>query len=141
MAFDPITAIANAANTVLERVLPDKSAQDAAKAQLLTMQLSGELQQVSQQIDVDKAEASSSSIFVAGWRPFIGWICGVSLGYEYILRPLLTFVVLMFHGKFVAPGLDIGDLLTLMSGMLGLGAMRTVEKVQGVATVNEDGTH
>lgn len=134
MPFDPISSIAQVANTVLSRVLPDKEAQAAAQVELAKMQLSGDLAATAAQIDVDKAEAMSKSIFVAGWRPFVGWICGAGLLYQFLLRPLLTFVAALFHAHVDAPPLEMGSLMELLVGMLGLGAMRTVEKIQGVST-------
>ena len=129
---DPISAIANVANTVLTRVLPDKPAQEAAKLELAKMQLSGELTSVTDQLQVNATEAASKSTFVAGWRPFIGWICGAGLGYEFIFRPLLTFVAASFGSHIVAPDLDMSSLNQLLFGMLGLASMRTVEKIKGV---------
>lgn len=132
MAFDPITAIANTVNTVLGRVLPDKPAQEAAQAQLAQMALSGELAQMAGQIQTNVAEAASKSTFVAGWRPYIGWICGTGLGYEMLLRPLLTFAAGLFGSHVVAPEIPMQDLSTILMGMLGLATMRTVEKVKGM---------
>lgn len=129
---DPISAIANVADTVLTRVLPDKPAQEAAKMELAKMQLSGELTSVTDQLQVNATEAASKSTFVAGWRPFIGWICGAGLGYEFIFRPLLTFVAASFGSHIVAPDLDMSSLNQLLFGMLGLASMRTVEKIKGV---------
>lgn len=136
MAFDPITAIANVANTVLGRVLPDKPAQDQAKIQLLQMQLTGELQQLTGQLEVNKTEAASNSIFVAGWRPYIGWICGTGLGYQFLARPILQMfmdLTIRWHPATQMVNLDMGTLIALLTGMLGLGAARTIEKVNGVA--------
>ena len=129
---DPVTAIAQVANTVLSRVLPDKAAQEAGTLELAKMQLSGELSSVAGQLQVNAAEASSKSTFVAGWRPFIGWICGAGLGYEFLIRPLLTFVAASFGSHIVAPDLDMSSLNQLLFGMLGLATMRTVEKVKGL---------
>ena len=129
---DPISAIANVADTVLTRVLPDKPAQEAAKMELAKMQLSGELTSVTDQLQVNATEAASKSTFVAGWRPFIGWICGAGLSYEFIFRPLLTFVAASFGSHIVAPDLDMSSLNQLLFGMLGLASMRTVEKIKGV---------
>lgn len=130
---DPVTAVAQVANTVLSRVLPDEAAKAAATAELAKMQLQGELDSVAGQLKVNAAEAASASTFVAGWRPFIGWICGAGLGYEFLLRPLLTYVTALAGGHFVAPDLDMASLSQLLFGMLGLAGMRTYEKVQGVA--------
>ena len=84
------------------------------------------------QIEVNIAEAKSSSIFVAGWRPFIGWMCGSALAYHYILQPLLVFALTSAGQEVELPAFDMQSLLTVLMGMLGLGAMRTYEKTKGV---------
>ena len=85
------------------------------------------------QIDVNKAEAGNASMFVVGWRPFIGWVCGSALAFQYILRPLWGSVALATgHGLPNLPGLD-DNLWQLMAGMLGMGTLRTYEKVKGAA--------
>ena len=81
------------------------------------------------QTEINKAEAENASIFVSGWRPFIGWICGVSLGFNFIIRPLLNYILLVFFTDIpIMESLDIGVLTTLVTGMLGFGALRTYEK-------------
>lgn len=87
---------------------------------------------VAAQIDVDKQEASSENVFVAGWRPFIGWICGVGLGCQFIIGPLFTWIATLLKHPTPFPTLDLGTLMTLLLGMLGLGGMRTYEKIQQV---------
>jgi hypothetical protein len=134
MAFDPVTAIANVANTVLDRVLPDKPANDAAKSALLSMQLKGEIDAQVGQIDVDKQEAASNSIFVAGWRPFIGWACGASFVYQFIALPITQTCLVIFHAHFdqtQLPKFDTPTMTTIMLTLLGMGAMRTVDKYNG----------
>lgn len=133
MAFDPITAALDLGGKVLDRILPDKAANDAAKATLLTMQLSGELAQIQGQIDVDKIEAANQSMFVAGWRPFIGWICGTGLGYQFLFRPLAQMVIDLCHGHAQMQSLDLGTLMTLLTGMLGMAAARSFDKTQGTS--------
>jgi hypothetical protein len=84
------------------------------------------------QTELDKVEAASSSKFVAGWRPFVGWICGCALGFQYIIRPLaLWFASIAFHVNLAMPALDLSEMMPVLIGMLGLGTMRTVEKIQG----------
>jgi hypothetical protein len=90
----------------------------------------GELAKITGQLEINKEEAKSQSMFVAGWRPFIGWICGCGLGYQFLLRPLLSFGVSLKIAGFVAPSIETAQLIELLVGMLGLGAMRTYEKVQ-----------
>lgn len=90
------------------------------------------------QIDVNKEEAKSSSLFVAGWRPAIGWVCGFALAWQFVLQPMLTWclaVLCLYQDLNLPPlpTLDTGPLMTVMLGMLGLTAARTVEAIQGVA--------
>jgi hypothetical protein len=131
MAFDPITAGLQLGEKLIDRLLPDKAANDAAKAALVQMQLNGELAEVQGQIQTNIAEAANAHVFVSGWRPYIGWICGTGLGYEFLLRPLLTFGAGLFHFTTVAPNIDMGDLIILLTGMLGFGAMRSFDKSNG----------
>jgi hypothetical protein len=126
-----VAPLATLANSILDRVLPDKAANDAAKIELAKMQLSGDLNAIAGQIETNKVEAASTSTFVAGWRPFIGWTCGCAIAYEMIIRPLLTFTVGCFGGHFVAPDIQTQDLIGLVVTMLGMGTLRTVDKIQG----------
>ncbi len=112
------------------KVSPEKALE--AQTQLETIRLGLEqqlVQQVTAQIEVDKQEASNASIFVAGWRPFIGWICGSGLACQFILGPIFTWVSALIKHPTAFPTLDLGTLMTLLLGMLGLGGMRTYEKV------------
>lgn len=131
MALDPITSLLNIGNTLIDRLLPDKQAQDAAKAQLIQMQLAGQLNEIAAQIEVNKAEAANANWFVAGWRPFIGWVCGIGLVSQFVVAPFATWIASLLGHPIAFPSLDMGTLLTLLGGMLGLGGMRTYEKLQG----------
>jgi hypothetical protein len=136
MAFDPISAVANVANTILGRILPDKVANDAAKAELAKMQESGELEQTVGQLDINKVEAASSSIFVAGWRPFIGWVCGSAFAYSYVVHPVALTLFAAFKIKLdpnALPALDMSQMTPVLVGMLGLGVMRTIDKAKGTS--------
>lgn len=121
MAIDPITAVSDVVNTVINKIWPDKTEQEKAE-------LAGAIALVQGQLDVNKAEAANSNWFVAGWRPYIGWICGTGLGYQFLVYPILV----AFVPKVVQ--LDMGTLLTLLTGMLGIGGLRTFEKLNGVAS-------
>lgn len=127
---------------IINKVVPDKTAAAAAVATLNQMQLQGQLQEefaqlqavTSAQSDVDKAEATNSNVFVSGWRPMIGWVCGAALASQYIFRPILQWGFTMAHQPLpTLPGID-DNLWQLMFGMLGLGSLRTFEKIKGVAT-------
>lgn len=131
MAFDPLTAGLELGGKLIDRLLPDKAANDAAKAELVKMQLNGEMAEVQGQIQTNIAEAANAHVFVSGWRPYIGWICGTGLAYEFLLRPLLTFAAAVLHQNIQAPAISMGDLIGLLTGMLGFGAMRSFDKSQG----------
>lgn len=127
-------AFLNPISTLLDKVLPDKSQNDAAKAALLQMQLKGELDASVAQIQVNAEEAKSQSVFVAGWRPWVGWVCGFAFAYTYILQPAIQTLLVAFHSSFdpsKLPRVDISEMMPVLLGMLGLAAARTVEKVNG----------
>lgn len=125
-----LDSVLNIGAKILDRVIPDKAEREKAQAELVKMQLNGELQQLAGQLDINKTEAQHQSVFVAGWRPFIGWVCGVALCYQFVLRPVVTWAVPSL-GYTVAemPGLN-DNLWELMFGMLGLGGLRSYEKIK-----------
>tara|TARA_R100000781_G_scaffold108128_1_gene72600 strand:+ start:486 stop:857 length:372 start_codon:yes stop_codon:yes gene_type:complete len=82
------------------------------------------------QIEVNKVEAGSTNLFVSGWRPFVGWTCGIALCYHFVLQPFLTFLLFSFGKPMELPVFDMGTLTTVLLGMLGLGGMRSFEKVK-----------
>ena len=82
------------------------------------------------QLEVNKVEAGHTSMFVAGWRPFTGWVCSFALLYHFILQPLLTFLLYSFGNEITLPTFDMTTLTTVLLGMLGLGGMRSFEKVK-----------
>ena len=86
------------------------------------------------QVEINKLEAQHRSKFVAGWRPFIGWVCGFALAYNFILRDLIAWGMQVFKSTVTAPPeLAMEHLLTVLLGMLGLGGMRTYEKLKGTS--------
>jgi hypothetical protein len=127
---------------IVNKVIPDKAAAAAATAQLQTLAQQGELQEellqlqsvTTNQTDVDKVEAASTSLFVAGWRPFVGWICGAGLGMSVIVAPLFTWGSALLGHPTPFPKMDDPLLQSTLAGMLGLGyGLRTLEKFKGVA--------
>ena len=85
------------------------------------------------QLEVNKVEAAHKNMFVAGWRPFVGWCCASALAYHFILQPILVFVLSISGYQVALPEFDMSSLMTVLLGMLGLGGMRTLEKVQKVS--------
>lgn len=140
MSFDPFTALLDLGGKVIDRVIPDPAAKAAANLELLKLAQNGELAQLTAdtdlakgQLTVDQAEAANGATFVSGWRPFIGWVCGAGLGFQFLAGPLLTWSAALVGRPVMVPQLDLSTLLTLLTGMLGLGGMRTLEKLNGVA--------
>lgn len=125
---DPVSAALNLGGKLIDRFFPDPATAVAAKLELFKMQQSGELSQMAGQVEVNKVEAASPSLFTSGWRPYIGWICGTGLGYQFLIYPTLVAFVPKIQQ------LDVSTLLTLLAGMLGLGVLRTQEKMAGKAS-------
>jgi hypothetical protein len=135
-----ITDLVKAGLAILDKLIPDPIARQAAKVKLLELEQAGqfraleaELAIATGQLDVNKLEAASPDRFVSGWRPAVGWVCVLGLGYQYLGQPLLAWVS-GAAGFAAPPTLALGDLMVLLTGMLGLGGLRSIEKVKGVAS-------
>jgi hypothetical protein len=125
MDITGLGAVADLAKTVIGAIFPNKTEEEKA-------QLAAALALVQGQLDTNKAEASSTNLFVAGWRPFVGWVCGTGFGVQFVIGPLGEWVATMAGHPVHFPQLDLGTLMPLLLGMLGLGGMRTYEKVSGI---------
>jgi hypothetical protein len=132
--MDPITAIVTVGSQLITRLFPDPAQAAAANLELTKMQMSGELAQITGQLDINKVEAASTSVFVSGWRPFVGWVCGFGLGYVAIVEPIARFIATMvgYTGNF--PSIDTTITMQVLMGMLGLAGMRSFDKKNGVAS-------
>lgn len=127
MALDPLTAGMGLVDTVISRIWPDKS--EAEK-----QQLAAAVSLVQGQIAINQAEAGNPSVFVSGWRPAIGWVCGAACAWNWVGLKIALFVAAyMGHDLNLAPA-DIGEMMPVLLGMLGLGGLRTAEKINGVAS-------
>lgn len=140
MSFDPITAALDIGGKIIDKIWPDPAQRAQAQLDLLKLAQTGELARLTAETDLAKAqaainlaEAGNGSVFVSGWRPGVGWVCVLALFSEFIARPFLEFGAHVAGYAIVFPQLEMGDLLTLLLGMLGLGAYRTAEKIKGVA--------
>lgn len=118
---------------LLDKIIPDKDARERAQAELLRAAQDQEFQLALAQIEVNRMEAISTNWWVAGWRPAVGWVCVVGLCYNFLIYPLLTWYVAAAGSDFTPPPLLSDNLMELVLGMLGLGALRTAEKWKGVA--------
>ena len=128
MVFGLDDAIA-AGLKVLDKFIPDPEAKAKAEGELRDALLGWD----NHQTDVNRAEAQSTSLFVAGWRPFIGWTCGAAFAYHYVVQPLLVFLAALDGMPLALPNFSMDSLMTILLGMLGLGGLRTYEKFKGVA--------
>lgn len=123
---------------IIDKVIPDPQARANAQLELLRLQQAGEFKELEIQLAlaqgqmaINLEEAKSESLFKSGWRPAVGWLCVLALGYTYLARPLFTWYSLA-HKIPSPPELDIGDLIVLLCGLLGLGTLRTAEKIKKV---------
>lgn len=123
-----VDALLGIGGKLIDKLIPDPAARDAARLELLKLQQNGELAAMLAQTEINKVEAANPSVFVSGWRPAIGWVCALAMGYQYLLRPFL----MTFNPALAFPGLD-DNLWQLLAGMLGLGGLRTFEKINGVS--------
>jgi hypothetical protein len=127
MDITGLSSVADLAKTVVNKIWPDKTEEEK-------QQLAAALTIVQGQLNINNTEAANPSVFVSGWRPAIGWVCAVALAYQYLIRPISIWILLtMNHPVPQLPGLD-DNLWQLMLGMLGLGSLRTYEKVNGIST-------
>lgn len=142
MSFDPLSALFDLGKTAIEKIWPDPSKRADELFRLEQLKQQGDLALMKAQVDlllgqieINKAEAQSSSLFVAGWRPFAGWIGGVAFAYAAIIEPIARFVAKVgygYQGNF--PEINTELTIQVLLGMLGLGLMRSFDKKQGTDT-------
>ena len=131
--MDPVTIMLGIGNKVIDRLWPDPAQAAAAKLELFKLQQSGELAVITGQMDINKAEAANPSVFVSGWRPFIGWVCGAACAWNWIGLPMAKALAVYHQVPFALSSADLSEMMPVLIGLLGLGGLRTVEKIQGVA--------
>lgn len=148
MAFDPLSAVFELGKSAIERIWPDpiKRAEEFRKLEALKQsgdlaQLDAHVKLMLAQLNVNAAEATHKSIFVAGWRPFIGWVGGAAMAYQFVLYPLLVWVWAILQVKEIVPKelapppiIETGALFSIVTAMLGIGGMRSFDKAKGVDT-------
>ncbi len=118
---------------ILDKFIEDKDQKAALAHEIATMSERHAQELAKGQLEINKAEAASGSVFKGGWRPFIGWVCGVAFAYHFVLQPFIVFGVTVVGVEIPElPTFDMGSLMTVMMGMLGLGGLRSYEKKQGL---------
>ena len=127
-----LSPIINGLFSLVDNLFTTDEEREQARIKIMSMYQAGQLAQ----LEVNKVEASSNNAFVAGWRPFIGWVCGVAFAWAFILFPVFTWLVTAFGlpvDVTLLPSPDLGEMLPVLMGMLGLGTLRTYEKKHGIA--------
>jgi len=128
-----LTTLIEPATKLLDKVIEDKDQKAKLAHELATMADKLAHEQNLAQMAINKEEASSGSLFKGGWRPCIGWICGIAFGYHFVLQPVIIFIVAMIGMKIPElPSFDMNTLLTVLGGMLGIGGLRSYEKSKGL---------
>ena len=118
---------------LLDKFIEDKDQKARLAHDIATMAEKHAHEAAMAQVDVNKAEATHRSIFVAGWRPFVGWTCGIALAYHFVVAPLILFGAGWAGAELPElPVFDMDALMTVLLGMLGLGGLRTYEKTKGL---------
>ena len=118
---------------VLDRFFPNKEEKERAQREL-EAKLTEHLAKIDlAQLEVNKQEASHRSVFIAGWRPFVGWTCGLALFYTYLAQPMAMFILAQTGDLVQLPHVDLSMMMPVLLGMLGLGGLRSFEKYKGVS--------
>jgi hypothetical protein len=115
---------------LLDKFIEDKDQKAMLAHKIATMSEEHHQDLMKAQIEVNKVEAASSNLFVAGWRPFIGWTCGLGMFGNFITIPFANFVLALFEISIVIPLVPLETMMPVLMGMLGLGAMRSFEKTR-----------
>lgn len=118
---------------ILGMFFPDKTQEEKDKIAQAFSLMQLQQQADATQVAVNTTEASNTSLFVSGWRPFIGWVCGLAFFAKFMGGPLVFIVAEFFNRNITLPPIDMTEMLPILIGMLGLGGMRTYEKLNGVA--------
>ena len=117
---------------LLDKLIEDKDKKNAIAFELSTMAEKHAQALAKAQLEVNKTEAAHKNLFVAGWRPAVGWVCVLGMASNFMVIPLANFALALVESTVVVPILDLTQMMPVLMGMLGLGAMRTVEKAKGV---------
>ena len=128
-----LQALIGPVTNLVGKFIEDKDQKNKLAHEITTMAEKHALELAKGQLEINKAEAQHKSLFVAGWRPFIGWTCGIALAWHFVLAPLTMFICAYLNVAIPElPKFDMGSLMTVLMGMLGLGGLRTFEKYKKI---------
>ena len=129
-----ITTLLPSVMDVAGRFLPEDKQKRAEAEREIEAKLTESLANIDlANLKINEADAKSGNWFQSGWRPFIGWSCGFSLAYSYALQPILTFGLAQAGYLIDLPAVNLGEMMPVLMGLLGLGGLRTFEKVKGIS--------
>lgn len=138
MSFDPVTAAFDLGSKLIDHFFPNATEAATAKLELIKLQESGELAELASetqlamgQLDINKAEAMGTDRFSSRWRPTLGYICSGAFGWNYVVQPMLNWLSAVVGHPVNAPPLDLTLMTPVLLGILGLGTMRSVERIKG----------
>jgi len=126
MEITGLGSVAGLVNTAINKIWPDKSEEEKQQLAAAVMVVQG-------QLDINKVEAANPSVFVSGWRPFIGWVCGTACAWNWIGLPIAKLAITGFGYPVDLAPANLTEMMPVLLGMLGLGGLRTLEKINGVA--------
>jgi hypothetical protein len=127
-----ISSLVGPVSDILDKVVTDKDLKEKLSHDIATMAERHAHEVVKAQIEVNKTEAQHHSMFVAGWRPAIGWVCCLGMAGNFLIIPFVNMALELLETGVVVPMIELDLMMPVLMGMLGLGAMRTVEKVKKV---------
>lgn len=117
---------------LLDKFIEDKDKKNALAHEISTMAERHAQELAKAQIEVNRTEAAHKNLFVAGWRPAVGWVCVLGMASNFLVIPMANFALALASSTIVIPLLELSEMMPVLMGILGLGAMRTVEKAKGV---------
>jgi hypothetical protein len=128
-----VNTLVGPVSNILDKFVEDKDQKAKLAHEIATMSDKHAQEIALAQISVNAAEAASGSLFKGGWRPCVGWVCAIAFFYHFVGQPLIIFIVALAGAEIPPlPEFDMGTLLTVLGGMLGIGSLRTYEKQKGI---------
>ena len=127
-----IQALIGPVTGLLDKFIEDKDKKNAIAHELATMAERHAQELAKGQLEVNKTEAAHKNLFVAGWRPAVGWVCCLGMASNFLVIPMANFALALSDSTIIIPLIELSEMMPVLLGMLGLGAMRTVEKAKGV---------
>jgi len=128
-----LTSLVGPVTGLLDKFIEDKDQKAKLAHEIATMGEKHSQEALLAQLEINKAEAASGSLFKGGWRPFVGWTCGIAFFYHFVLQPLLIFIFAYIGLETPdLPKFDVGTLLPVLGGLLGIGSLRSWEKHKGL---------